>query len=505
MTLVLEIEFLSGSSVAALHPDSEAPDWPPQPDRVFSALVATWAYRGQRPEERLALEWLEALEPPRIEATSAFQRTSYVTYVPPNDRSAVKMRRASDNISDYRSRQPRRFITVRPVSPTVRLLWHGVGADGETERWVSALDALARDTAYVGHSSSLTRCRVYLTDKPVPDHAQEPLRRVYAGRMAELIRSFEAGRRPRVGEWVLPRAKTATRGEPASLFSTTWLVLEHVGGLMPDIRAAALVSQAIRDRVVEGYRAIGAPVSEVVSGRTVHGEPAHEAHLAIVPLPFAGFSHADGRVLGFALVPPRQVDLLRNETWLRALRAICPVDERRGRRVLRVKLDMGEMELSPTLQPTKRSLDPALYVASSSRIFATVTPMVLNRHVKSGRAPSVLEVMDEVARACAHVGLPRLEEIRVEGLDRPVPVVLATDHSAFEGVPSVLRSRKRPAWLRWQVPPYLQGRPITHAIIQFAEPVSGPVILGAGRYLGLGLCRPLPDGGESSEHALGSL
>ena len=46
MSLVLEVEYLSGVSFAAIAPDSPVPDWPPQPDRICSALVATWAARG---------------------------------------------------------------------------------------------------------------------------------------------------------------------------------------------------------------------------------------------------------------------------------------------------------------------------------------------------------------------------------------------------------------------------------------------------------------------------
>jgi len=37
-------------------------------------------------------------------------------------------------------------------------------------------------------------------------------------------------------------------------------------------------------------------------------------------------------------------------------------------------------------------------------------------------------------------------------------------------------------------------RVLTHAALQFEEPVAGPILLGAGRYVGLGLMRPL-DGG----------
>jgi CRISPR-associated protein Csb2 len=42
MTIVLEIEYLLGVSFAAGAQASDVPDWPPQPDRVFSSLVAAW-------------------------------------------------------------------------------------------------------------------------------------------------------------------------------------------------------------------------------------------------------------------------------------------------------------------------------------------------------------------------------------------------------------------------------------------------------------------------------
>jgi CRISPR-associated protein Csb2 len=38
------------------------------------------------------------------------------------------------------------------------------------------------------------------------------------------------------------------------------------------------------------------------------------------------------------------------------------------------------------------------------------------------------------------------------------------------------------------------GRPqrvLVHARLEFAEPVRGPILAGAGRYLGLGLFRPM--------------
>src|SRR6188768_2711985 len=85
MSLTLEVEYLSGVSYAALGPDSGAPDWPPQPDRVFSALVASWAARGESSSEATALQWLETQRPPDVFASGHSPRLGGIHYVPPND------------------------------------------------------------------------------------------------------------------------------------------------------------------------------------------------------------------------------------------------------------------------------------------------------------------------------------------------------------------------------------------------------------------------------------
>ncbi len=34
-------------------------------------------------------------------------------------------------------------------------------------------------------------------------------------------------------------------------------------------------------------------------------------------------------------------------------------------------------------------------------------------------------------------------------------------------------------------------RPLIHATIQFDQPIRGPVVIGSGRYMGFGFCRPV--------------
>lgn len=490
MNLVLEIEYLSGVSFAAIGPDSPTPEWPPQPDRIFSALVASWAARGKNGTEGSALEWLERQPVPQILELGAEPRTSAIVYVPPNDpRSNIKDR-SREVLPALRSRQPRRFPAARPIDPVVQWIWKQVAP---TEDVLAALQLLARDTAYVGHSTSLTRCRFRL-EAVTPNHesARAARRRVYAGRLAELRTAYatfeqSAGKRgrPLPGSHVAPAV--IPKVERTNVFGEHWLLLEHVGGDMADLRACALVAKAIRDTILSGYKRIGkeARIPEVVSGHGTDGTPARSMHIAIVPMAFAGFPYADGHVLGFALVPPRESKILDDVDFRSALRQLAPIDERRGRRVLTVRPNSGRplpngfsISLSPTLEPSARSMDSGLYLGPA-RTFATSTPIVLDRHLKETGAARQDEIAAQIASACRNIGLPEPE------------LVVADKHSAVEGVPSAYPSGKSPRWTGWSLPPSLTSRQLTHATIRFAEPVHGPVLLGAGRYVGLGLCPPL--------------
>src|SRR3954452_22928036 len=131
MTLDLEIEYLLGTAFAAQGEGTPAPDWPPQPDRVFSALVASWAARGERPGERHALEWLEVQPCPELAASGGCARTAPIAFVPPNDAESA---RVADPLvmPALRRRQRRRFPAYRPDDPIVSLIWRQATPDAAT-------------------------------------------------------------------------------------------------------------------------------------------------------------------------------------------------------------------------------------------------------------------------------------------------------------------------------------------------------------------------------------
>jgi CRISPR-associated protein Csb2 len=277
------------------------------------------------------------------------------------------------------------------------------------------------------------------------------------------------------------------RSRPSSVFSKRWLLLEHVAGDMPDLRAAALMAKTLRDALLSSYKRIGLAgrVPEIVSGHAPDGTPTRAPHLAIIPLAFAGFPYADGHVMGFALVPPRASAILDDEDFRKALGKVAPFDPNIERRVVTLKPKEGTLRdrtfcvgLSPSLEPGKRSLDPSLYT-EHAHTFATVTPIALDRHLKEKGEARQCEIAEQIAVACRNIGLPAPED------------VVPDKHSAVEGAPSAYPSGNSPGWMRWRLPHSLASRQLTHAVIRFAERVEGPVLLGAGRFVGLGLCRPL--------------
>ena len=87
-------------------------------------------------------------------------------------------------------------------------------------------------------------------------------------------------------------------------------------------------------------------------------------------------------------------------------------------------------------------------------------------------AEAVAEAEASVRRACERIGLP--EPSRVDILPA-APWAGAAKSRAYPPYPGVEGRAQRV---------------LTHARIAFERPVHGPVLLGAGRFVGLGLFRP---------------
>lgn len=478
-------EYLAGVAVATVPTDRQQAEWPPHPDRVFQALVAAWGESGASPDHALALRWLEQLPPPELGASNPIilERKTVKTYVPANDlEGASKSKEYGDPLlgllPDSRPRKERFFPATIVGEGTFSMAWPEAVPTSEV---LDSFRKLTAEVTHIGHSSSMVR--MWVTDSPPPpflspvDHGQSGevhLRIPEAGRLDALEDAFAGGgegwqRPPTAMYWPykLPIASPAVAN---SLFDLNLIILRRCGGDPLGLESTLALTQALRGTLLK--QAEG-EAGRLIAGHTVDGGPSAAPHLAILPLPFIGHEHADGHLLGLALALPRGLDRLVQDECLTALaKALDPNS-------YALKLVCGAVG-EIFLTPEERTAPPYALRSSTwthrSRTWATVTPIVLDRFAPRRHQDQDAEAQAAIATACERIGLPNPSQIHL------LPV------SRFSGVPAARSfpaiQRKSDGAARWHI----------HAELEFPLEVEGPVLLGAGRFRGYGLCRPWKEG-----------
>jgi CRISPR-associated protein Csb2 len=475
MTLTLEVEYLTGRAVASQRDNREAAEWPPHPGRLFSALVAALKECDFADDARQALLWLERQAPPALSESAAFPRDVVPVFVPVNDNtapdrppragfSAGQIAEGIKVFPERRSRQQRAFPSVTPTNRIVYFIWSRAQSE-EVEAHRPALAQLAANVTYLGHSSSLVR--VALCDQPPPptlepaETGEQVLRVPTPGRLEELEATYNRGARPAPGMFCAYRRTALVRDVDltTSVFGEMIAFRRARGPRLP-LHAFNKLTSAVRLALMSHA---GPQPLEVLTGHTEDGSPSQSPHVAFVPLANVGHSYADGDVMGFAVILPGRV--------------ARPGDPERGH-VLRAVVNLHRVNFGPagvwqverlTAEVHQKSLQTMEYTEPATR-WATVTPMVLD-YVPKDKPGKDLGVV--IGKGCERVGLPVPQSID------------AVQASPFRGVPPSAHFRP----LRSGNQPRL---PWVHVVIEFAHPVRGPIILGAGRYLGFGLCRRFP-------------
>jgi CRISPR-associated protein Csb2 len=427
---------------------------------------------------------------------AALRRLQADDQEPPATASKAAVAEARRLLPEHRTRQVRTFPSVTPSEPVVYMTWDAA----PTPEHRSSLDGLARRVVRVGHSSSLVGCR-FMEDAPPPtlvprEDGSEPMRVTAPGHIDRLRAAYdrhqgvEARVLPSASQWYgAPRAE-ATSTVDASVLGDEWIVLRQVGEPRLASTLAVEVSQAVRGALMSyGDQ----PPAEILTGHRPEGGPSETPHLAILPLPFVGHPRATGAILGVALVLPRAATQDQRRSVLRAL----------GRWENEIRTELGEADMeSPPLElllgargvvtveripPDTRALSNlrAATWTRPSRTWLSVTPVALDRNpgnLLARDATNARQAWDRaaetIASSCAYIGVPRPSRVEL------IPSVTMSGVSkarAFPPFPADARKTRRVK---------------VHALLVFDEEVRGPIVLGAGRYYGLGLFRPV-DGGPA--------
>jgi CRISPR-associated protein Csb2 len=528
--LVLRVEFLAGVCMATRHndPTRSTPEWPPHPDRLYSALVAAAAEPvgsggiDLSDSSVQALRWLAEqcwkeggqCKAPLLHASGAFRRTSPDVPMPTNpapdeipnslepgptarnrEKRAKELRDAVRNLLPvHRKKAMLPIPAVVPEESAVYFVW----PDAEPGERLATLRSICERVTYLGRSRSLVR--VTMEDHaPAPTHVPDPFGgvelRVPAKRRIEyLIDKFRRdGGKPEPSPPIRYRRIDGALLRPAGLqtvFHRLWIFQPDADDPTLPVVATIKITQAVRRALLKNVHEIAcgcdrwkeqvpsygearecySKIPGTLSGHALDGSRLGAPHMAFAALPFVHpvQRHADGSIKGVAVLMPRDMerDLSVLSMLARGLRGI----EHHGLQVPGVGL-WRLREVSPD-DLALTTLDPRTWT-TSSRIWTTVTPVVLGRFPKARNGGEAKVILDS---------------LQLVGIEPSRVVEIAVGrHSPLHGVP--------PSWSfktnHDQTKASERSRLIRHVTIRFDAPVAGPLALGPLRYFGLGLMRPL--------------
>lgn len=443
--IAIEVEFLTGISYGAQYNNPKVAEFPPHPSKLFAALVAAYEERGLGTDARSALEWLETQDAPSIFANPPTSdgrgRDVHTVFVP--------------TCYDKDQVGSTQFPAFTPDDPHLWYIWSDA-----SDIHAPSLQRISENVTYLGTSMSPVRVRVH-DSPPAPTLKPDPngrirLRTPSRGWLRHLEEVYEQRKvrkniQPGSGHTTAYSIVTEPQAQcPASAYQNAY-VFRLPQGVAPE--TTSKISSTVRKAILS---LCPEPIPSIISGHNGDGTPIKSPHMAITPLLDAGHRHADGHVLGFAIwVPDAPYAILNSlEPAISRLKTLTM-----GR--------LGEMAVeyvSPSLGDRRpKALNPYTYTEESDT-WASVTPALFGRHLHKKKDGG-----NEFAEICQWIGLPRPVEVRFGSA------------SAFRGVPMASEF----------VPPEKYAHNARHHIwLRFAEPVRGPVLIGAGQYSGFGLCRP---------------
>ena len=440
-------------------------EWPPSPARLFAALVAADGTGDRcRVTDGTELEWLERLEPPAIHAhTESWHQVLQPRYVVQHRGTASK-----STHQEYVGRTGaliRPGVRVTPRNPRVIYVWNTSPPEGT----LSALRQRAARVGYLGAADSPVRIRVSrrmpeatgTEDAFHPDPGGDLRINVPApGDLLILDRMYDAWSQhgADIGRAQFPGLRHAASyrspgtGEAAGSGSVTaWL---RLGAAISGRRVSTLTA-LFKAAILSRHQEIHGEPPAVLHG---HGFDAKGYEIArYLALPDVGFPRSRGRIHGLALWMPPGTD--SQEGW-QARDAAFAVRRLTGRGL--------DVSVTPRDgEPRPVAATPGRWCRPSDR-WATAFPAIHER-----RGPLDLS---ELTQWCSHAGLPEPVAFRTARC----PLV----HGAVNLAPVEVNRPGRP------------GLPYSHVELRFAGPVKGPVVIGAGRQRGFGLCVPVDSPAE---------
>ena len=469
-------------------------EWPPTPARLYQALVASAGHGEGLTEGNLeALTWLEALKPPLVAAPPAGPGQQYANFVPNNDADrVVGGAKSANKIRTRKTMRPHVFDARIPVSfawvlkgesdeerarsicriaeglyqlgrgVDMAWAWGEIVDVDDVERRLGQYGRVVRRPGKRGAGASVAAPRVGSLHS-LRERYQGGQRRFGTNTAArKTVQTFSRPPPPRfqmVPYDVPPRRflfdlRAPTRGEAFA----PWPV-RHVTDLVAGLRDKAA------DRLRDEFHVKVEEIDRVLIGRdATDGDKA--TRVRIVPLPSIGHVHADHAIRRVLIEVPPNCPIYADDVAL-SFSGLSQFDQA-----------TGEAEWNLVESDERRFLDHygiGNEDAGDSRTWRTVTPVALpevrpRAQNTSNRLVRETKAAFAVNQALRHASVSEpLEYVRVQREPFEVNGVRAGE---------------------FIVPERFTAGDLHHVELGFAQAPTAPLVVGNGRYLGLGLMAP---------------
>lgn len=474
----------------------------PSPARLFQALVAGAGISGPLNEETVeSLKWLESQRHhPITAAPYTTQQKPYVNYVPNNDLDSKQ----GDHrrIGEIRVKKDMAPFVFDPAIPFL-FAWklEGDQAVESAKNLIPLTDRIYQlgrcvDMAWAwaeilsedelrDHLSSYAGVVRYPSTGPGGVDCPTP------GSLASLQQRYLAGAHQfartadRKGQTFRQRPKSKWKKVcyegTASRFVLELRRTDDIGFVPWPLERAASLIERVRDSVADKMRGVMqghvVEIDRVLIGRKPDGANAGptSARVRFVPLPSIGHPQADLQIRRILLEVPGECPLRADDiAWaISGLQIVHPVLDEPI--VLTISHNQSQLGYYGVDKP--------------ARIFQSVTPMAFSDAARRRIDPQRVKVDDQEKKTGT--------EKHLEQKQASFALAQALRHAGISASLHSVRLQREPFDQRGtRVEPFAAGtrfnkHGLWHATVEFDRPISGPVTVGDGRFVGLGLFRPI--------------
>lgn len=483
-------------------------EWPPSPARLFQALVAGSA-RGQNLSAPAveAFHWLETLDAPIIAVPSAHAGRGFKNFVPNNDLDAVD----GDPARVAEIRAPK-IVRPRMFLSSVPLVYAWTFESGvESERCAQALCEIANSLFQFGRGVDMAWAQDEIVEERQADARLREhggilwrpnergggamLSCPHRGSLASLTKRFAKTRE---------RFKTVGDGKKARKLFTQALKpsfaqvpynspptfhlfhIKHADAFAPQpLDRISMVTEKIRDFAAELLKRStwrhDDPKREACIDQVFVGQNSTQAdkvrRIRITPLPSIGHAQTERSIRRVLVTMPPDCPIPADDVAWTFSGLALDVDRETGE--IRAEL----VRAGDRTMLTHYGIEDA----ALAHVWCTVTPAALSEHAARRRVDP--HRMSKEAKSGA-------ERLREEAAAQHA-VRQALRHAGINTAVRAIRVQREPFEAKGQRaeafahPPRFLKERLWHVEITFAQPIPGPLVIGDGRYLGLGLMRPV--------------